>query len=103
MRHLHAVTDAQDRQTARKNCRITLERILIIDAVRSPAENNPLYLTQGLDFRQSHRVGMQLAVDAELPDPPGDQLVILTAEIKNDNLISHRFASFVLKLKSELK
>ena len=81
MRHLHAIADAQDRDPRGEDRRITAERPLVIDTVRTTAENDALDIPQRTDLLQRHRMRMQLRIHMKLTNSAGNQLVVLTAEI----------------------
>ena len=56
-------------------------------AVWSAGKDNALgiHLLNGI---QGHSVGVHFTVDTALADPAGDQLIVLSAEIQNDNHLS---------------
>ena len=86
---LTAIADPQHRHAQVEDLRIAERRILSIDAARSAGEDESDGI-HAFEFLQRRGVGLYLAVHPALPDPPGDQLVILTAEIQNDNhLVLH--------------
>ena len=50
----------------------------------------------GADVRQRGGVGLYLAVDAALPDPAGNELIVLSAEVQHDDsLVRQGNSSFV--------
>ena len=81
---LAAVADAQDRHPQGEHPRVRLGRIRQIDAV-GPAGEDDADGIEAADLLQGHVVGVQLTIDLLLPDAPGDQLVILSTEIKDQN------------------
>ena len=81
---LAAVADAQDGHAPAENFRIHPGGAVQIDGVRPAGENNPNGL-HGPELRQWGAVGLDLAVHIALPHPAGDQLVVLAAEIQNQN------------------
>ena len=83
------VTDAEDRDLKRKDCRIKVRRGEIIDIVRSAGENDAfigfaLYLLYG-DAAEGFHLGIHML----FADSPCDQKVILTAEVQHKNLFLH--------------
>ena len=67
---------------------------LVIDAVR-PAGEDDADGVKGADVREGGRVGLQLAVHAVFPDAPGDELVVLAAEVKDEHgLMFHGVPQF---------
>ena len=87
---LYPITDAQHWDSQGKNLRIYLGGGGFIDAVGAPCEDD----TDGLfgrKFLQRGIVGEYLTIDSALPNPPGDQLVILPAKIQHEDcLMLHR-------------
>ena len=81
---LAAVADAEDRHAQREDGGIDLRGGGIIDAVRAAGEDKALGL-HGLELLQRGRVGLDLAVYIALTDTAGDELVILPAEVQNEN------------------
>ena len=58
--------------------------ILQVNAAGASGEDNPDG-PQLLHFFQGPVVGMHLAVDSLFPDPPGNQLIVLAAEVQDQN------------------
>lgn len=83
---LAAVANAQNRHSQGENRRIHLGRRLQIHAVGTAGENDANGI-KSPNLVHGHGVGLDLAIYAALPDPAGDKLVILTAEIQNQNLL----------------
>ena len=86
---LAAVADAQNGHAPGEDGRIHVGGVLFIDAVRAAGEDD----ADGIfppELLQRGGVGVDLAVNAALPDPPGDELVVLAAEVQDDDqLIFH--------------
>ena len=83
---LTAVTDAEDRHAQLEDAGVGSGRIVEIHAVRSAGEDDADRI-ETADLVQGHVVRMQLAVYMLLAHTPGDQLVILTAEIKDQDFL----------------
>ena len=81
---LAAVADAQDGDAQLEDLRIGLGRLGIVYAVGTAGEDDADGV-QGLDIGQGRGVGLDLAVHIALPDAPGDELVILSAEVNDQN------------------
>ena len=83
LRHeLTAIADTQDRHTQSKYALVHVRRARRVYAARPTGEDD----TDGIklpDLIEGHRTRMHFAVDTTLPDAPGDQLVILSTEIKD--------------------
>ena len=84
--HLQTVAQSQDGQSLLEYRRIHLGRAFFIYAVRPAGKDDPdgaefLYLLQRLF------VGVHLAVNAQVTHPPGDQFIILPAEIQHQNCL----------------
>lgn len=89
LRHkLAAVADAQNRQSQGKDLRVDLGGIRRIDAVRPAGEDNPLGRKRP-DLCQRHCVRLDLTIYVTFTHTAGNQLVILAAEVQDQNLI-HR-------------
>ena len=83
---LAAVANAQNRHTQGEHLRVHLGRCLQIHTVGTAGENN----TNGVkdpNLIHGHGVGLDLTIYAALPDPAGDELVILAAKIQNQNFL----------------
>ena len=94
LRHqLAAVADAEDRHAQSKQAGIDLRRVRQIHAVR-PAGENDADGIKAPDLLKRHIVGMQLAIDLLLTHAAGDQLVVLPAEVEDQNLLHSLFFSF---------
>ena len=90
---LAAVADAEDRHAQLED----LRGGGVVDAAVAPGEDDADG-GQGLQVRDGGGVGLDLAVDPLLPDPAGDELVVLAAEVQNDDgLMGHKWflGSFV--------
>ena len=87
---LTAVADAQDGHPQRKDLRVRVRRAGGVDAV-GPAGKDDRPGIEGADLPKGGLPGLHLAVDPAFPHPPGDELVILTAEIQDqDPFVFHR-------------
>ena len=92
---LAAVADAQDGHAPGEDGRVHLGGLGIIHAVGAAGEDDADGV-HGADLVQRGGVGLHLAVDAALPDPAGDELVVLSAEIQHDDsLVRQGDSSFV--------
>ena len=86
---LAAVADAQDGHAPGENFRVHMGGGLQIDGVGTAGEDNADGV-HGLQLGQGSGVGLDLAVNAALTDPAGDELVVLSAEVQNNNgLVRH--------------
>ncbi len=83
---LAAVADAQDRHAQREHTLVGMGRTGGVDAVR-PAGENDSDGVKSAYLLKAHAVGLYLTVNAALADTAGDELVILPAEIKDQNLL----------------
>ena len=92
---LAAIADAQHRHTQLKDGRISLGRARLIDGVGAAGEDEADGL-HSAELLQRGRVGLDLAIDAALAHPAGDELVVLAAEIQdNHGLMGHHLAFFL--------
>ena len=66
-------------------------RFLQINAVGAACKNDTQG-RKGADFIHGNGIGLDFAVDVLLPDTPGNELVILTAEIQHQNLFFHCYS-----------
>ena len=84
---LGAIADAQDRNTQIKNRLINVGGFLQIYAVGTAGKDDALgiHFFNGL---QRHSIGVHFAVDIAFADTAGNQLIILTAEVQNNNHLS---------------
>ena len=92
---LTAVANAQNGNAQCKDGRVVFGRVVKINAVRSAGEDNAdgRLCAQRL---QRGSVGAHLTVDAALPYPAGDELIVLSAEIQNDDcFVCHAIVSFL--------
>ena len=86
---LAAVADAQDGHPPGKDFRVHLGRAVQIHRIGPPGEDNADG-PHGPQLFQRGGIGLYLAVHPALPHPPGDELVILPAEIQHDHsLMGH--------------
>ena len=82
---LAAVANAQNGNAQLQNLRVIVGRGHIIDAIGAAGEDNAL-IAPVLDFLGGDRIVLfDLRIDVEIPDSAGDQLVILAAEVQNQN------------------
>jgi len=79
---LEAVADPEDRDAEGKDTRIHPGTGFFIDARRASGQDYPFGF-QVSDGRQGYVRGFDLAIDMVLPDPPGDELVVLGTEIND--------------------
>ena len=87
---LAAVADAQNGHTPGVNIGVDGGRIRQIGTVGAAGKDNALGVL-GLDFGQVGAVRIDFAIHVAFADTAGDQLVILAAEIQNDNgFLLHR-------------
>ena len=93
---LAAVADAKDRKAQVKDAFCGMIGAFFIDALRAAGENDAVWF-KVFDGFETHRIGMHLAVDVMLTDAPRDQLVILPAEIQDQDFFHAKASS----LKSE--
>ena len=92
---LAAIADAQHRHAQLKDGRVGLGRARLIDGVGAAGEDEADGL-HSAEFLQRGRVGLDLAIDAALAHPAGDELVVLAAEIQdNHGLMGHHLAFFL--------
>ena len=92
---LAAVANAQDGHAPGEDGRVHLGGLGIIHAVGAASEDDADGV-HGADLLQRGGVGLHLAVDAALPDPAGDELVVLPAEVQHDDsLVRQGDSSFV--------
>ena len=88
MRHqLAAVANAENGNPQPENFRVNVGRFLQIHAVGAAGENDA-HGRKGADLVQGCGVGLDLAVDVLLPHPPGDQLIVLSAKVQNQDFFS---------------
>ena len=86
---LAAVADAQDGHAPGEDLGVHVGGGLQIDGVGAAGEDNADGV-HGLQLGQGSGIGLDLAVNAALTDPAGDELVILAAEVQNDDsLVRH--------------
>ena len=91
---LAAIADAQNGHPQPEDLRIHVGGLLVVDAVGSAGEDDP-HGVKGPDLREGEGVGLHLTVDMALPDAPGDELVILAAEIQHQNRLTGQRASLL--------
>ena len=92
---LAAVADAQDGDAQFKEGGVHVGGGIVIDAVGAAGEDEADG-GQAADLLQGQGVGLDLAVHPALTDPAGDELVILAAEVQNDDsLMGQGGSSFV--------
>ena len=81
---LRAVAKAENRHSEFKQLTRCSRRSLRIDAVRAAGQDNSLWI-HGADLVKRRPVGIDLTVDTALTDTSGYQLVILPAEVNDDD------------------
>ena len=92
MRHqLAAVANTEDGNPQPEHFRVNVGRFLQIHAVGAAGENDA-HGRKGADLVQGCGVGLDLAVDVLLPHPPGDQLIVLSAKVQNQDFFLHTVA-----------
>ena len=96
VRHqLTAVADTQNGHAQRKQGRINLRRSVIVNAVGAACEDDALGVLR-LDFLQGFFPGHDFAVYMMFSDTAGNQLIILTAEVQNeDHFLIHYIPPFL--------
>ena len=62
--------------------------LLQINTVGAAGEDNA-HGVEGTDFLNGRGIGLDLAVNILFPNPPGDKLIVLTAEIQHQYLFVH--------------
>ena len=93
MRHqLAAVANAENGNPQPEHFRVNVGRFLQIHAVGAAGENDA-HGRKGADLVQGCGVGLDLAVDILLPHPPGDQLIVLSAKVQNQDFFLHTVLS----------
>ena len=91
---LTAVADAQDGHAQAEELRVRVGGGGVIDAV-GPAGEDDADGRQGFQVLDGGRIGLHFAVNALLPDPAGDELVVLASEIQDDDgLVGHKDTPF---------
>src|SRR5690606_20062521 len=81
---LHAVADAEHRHAELEDLRIDRGRPFLEHARRTAGEDDG-GRREGLDGLGIHRARMDLAIDTQLADSPGDELGVLAAEVEDEN------------------
>ena len=94
---LAAVANTQDRDTHLKNSRVHLRRLGVINAVGTAGEDDADGV-EGLHRIQRRGIGLDLAIHTALTDAAGDQLIVLTAEIKDDDSLVRQGDSSFFKV-----
>ena len=91
---LAAIADAQNGDAPGENVRIHVGRSVQVYAVGPPGKNDTDGI-QGFQLCQRCGVGFDFAVNPALPDPPGDELVVLSAKIQDqDKFMLHGETTF---------
>ena len=87
---LHAVADAEDRDAEVEDARVAARGVGLVNAARAAGEDQALGV-ELLEFVDGDVGPDQLAVDALLADPAGDELGVLRAEIedRDDFVVLH--------------
>ena len=84
--HLYAIADTQDRDSHFKDFLFQSGSAFLINTAGTTGENN----TDGREFPdllQGHIVGMDFTVHIAFPHSACDELIVLTAEIQNKDLL----------------
>jgi hypothetical protein len=84
---LEPVADAEDRKLELEDRRGHVRRPRIEDA-RGPTREDQSGGLPRPDLVETQAVGMDLAVDALLADPPGDELCVLRPEVQDQNPVA---------------
>lgn len=88
VRHqLRTIADPQNRDACLKDLLLIVGRRLIIDAVRPAREDDPFGLHL-LYLLKAQRVWMHFTIYIAFSDPARDQLIVLPAEVQNDDHFS---------------
>ena len=91
---LRTIADSKDRNSHLKDFFFTMRGILLIYTVGTSGKNDSLRI-HFPDLIQSQCVWMNLTVNIAFSDSSGNQLVILTTEIQNNNHFSfHGYSSY---------
>ena len=91
---LGTITDSKDRNSHLKDFFFTMRGLLLVYTIRASGENDSLRI-HFPDLFQSQCVWMNLTVNIAFSDSSGNQLVILTTEIQNNNHFSyHGYSSY---------
>jgi hypothetical protein len=98
---LLAVADAQHRHPRRQQRRVGARRVRLDDRRRAAGEDYGARREPGEERRIDLGAWVDLAVDAGLAHPPGDQLRHLAAEINDENAVGHRNRSSALRRRSQ--
>lgn len=77
---LHAVAEAQDGDAQLENLPLNLGSLILVNRA-GPAGENQAGRMLLLGGGQGLVVGHKLAIDVQVPDPPGDQLAVLAAKV----------------------
>ena len=92
VRHqLAAVANAQDGNAQPEHRRVNVGRFLQIHAVGAAGENDA-HGRKGANLVQGRGIRLDLAVDVLLPHPSGDQLIVLSAKVQNQDFFLHTVA-----------
>ena len=83
---LAAVANTQDGNAQGKQGRVRLGGFEIVDTVGAAGEDDADGV-HGLQFRCGGGIGLYFAVNAAFPDPTGNQLIVLTAEVQDDDCL----------------
>ena len=88
---LLAVADAENGQTQLENGVVERGGVRL-KYRRGAAGEDDGGGAEGADVVHRHGVGLDLAVDVLLPHPPGDQLIVLSAKVQNQDFFLHTVA-----------
>src|SRR5690606_16829005 len=91
---LHAVADAEHGDTQLEDLGVDRGRAVLEDARGTAGEDDRRGL-QRLDGGDAHRARVDLTVDAELADAPGDELRVLAAEVEDEDGCAGHFGPHI--------
>jgi hypothetical protein len=89
VQELDAVADAQDRHPESEELRVDAGGIPVVDAAGPPRQDDALG-RKLFDAIKGHDVGVDFAVDFQLPDPAGNELGVLGAEVQDEHFLLMR-------------
>ena len=81
---LCAIADAEDRDPQVEDLLADVRGLLVVDTVGTAGEDDADRLARG-ELLEGGLVALDLAVDTALTHAPRDELVVLTAEVQDDD------------------
>ena len=97
--HLGAITNSKNWNSQIKDFFLIAWGCLGINTVGSAGKNNSFRL-HCFNFLKAHRIWFHFTIHITLPHAPGDELIILSAKIKNNHsLLFQRFLLLFLSCK----